>query len=175
MKKLQNKSRQEAVGNLTTNTHPTTKLMYISDTVDINVPPEAVYDWMMTFVENYQSWHPAHVTSRWLKGEPYEVGSVLYVEEYLGDELHKLKFKITKIMKNKGFEFRILFPESIIMPKGEFLVEPTATGSQFTATLYYRFGKLLNLFAKKEKEIIEQHQREEGINLKRLLEGKDEA
>lgn len=149
--------------------------MYARDSVEINVPPEAVYDWLMSFVKNYRSWHPAHVKCRWLKGKPFEIGSVLYVEEYLGDELHKLKFKITRIKQNKGFEFRILFPASILVPKGEFLIEPTEVGSRFTATLYYRFGKLLALLAKKEKEIIEQHQREEGVNLKRLLEGKDEV
>jgi hypothetical protein len=135
--------------------------MYAQDSVEINVPPEAVYDWLMHIVENYRSWHPAHVECMWIKGKSFEIGSVLYTEEYLGDELHKLKFKVTRIKQNKGFEFCILFPGSIFVPKGEFVIEPTKAGSRFTATLHYRFGRLLTLFAKKEKEIIEQHQREE--------------
>lgn len=149
--------------------------MYARDSIEISVPPEDVYDWLMNIVKNYQSWHPAHVDCRWLKGEPFEIGSVLYAEEYLGGELHRLKFKITRIKENKGFEFRTLFPASIFVPKGEFVIEPTKVGSLFTATLYYRFGKLLSLLAKKEKEAIEQHQKEEGVNLKSLLEGNVEV
>ena len=126
----------------------------------------------MHFVTNYRSWHSAHVECRWLKGEPFEIGSVLYAEEYLGGKLHALKFKITRIERNKGFEFRILFPASIFVPRGEILIESMSTGRRFMASLFYRFGKLLSLFAKKEREAIEQHQREEGVNLKKILERK---
>ena len=149
--------------------------MYARDSVELKVTPDVIFDWLMNFVENYQSWHPAHVKCKWLKGEPFEVGSVLYAEEYLGGDLHKLKFKITCIQKNKGFKFRILFPASIFVPAGEFKIEPTNMGSRFTAILYYRFGKFLSLFAKKEKNIIEQHQKEEGVNLKKILERKSEV
>lgn len=149
--------------------------MYAKDSVELKVSPEVVFDWLMHFDENYRSWHPDHVKCRWVKGKPFEVGSVLYAEEFLGGELHKLKFKITGIKKNKGFKFRILFPASIFIPKGEFAIEPTTMGSRFTAILYYRFGKFLSLFAKREKEIIEKHQKEEGLNLKKLLEGNGEV
>jgi len=151
------------------------EIMYAKDSVEINAPPEAVFDWLMHFVENYRSWHPAHVKCRWLKGSFFEVGSVLYAEEYLGDDLHKLKFKVTSVKKNEGFKFRILFPSSIFVPAGEFVIESTNLGSRFTAILYYRFDRLLSVFARKEKEIIEQHQKEEGINLKNLLEGQSEV
>ena len=149
--------------------------MFAKSSVEIYAPPEAVFDWLIHFVENYRSWHPAHVKCRWLKGDPFEVDSVLYAEEYLGDDLHKLKFKITSVTKNEGFKFRIMFPASIFVPAGEFAIEPTKVGSRFTAILYFRFGKLLSLLAKNKKIIIEQHQREEGFNLKRLLEKKDEV
>lgn len=144
--------------------------MYLRDSIEIDVPPERVFDWLMHFVENYRSWHPAHGECRWIRGKPFEIGSVLYAEEYLHDELHKLKFKMTKIVPNKGCKFRLLFPVSIIVPNGEFEVEPTETGSRFTATLYSRFGRLLSVFAKKEMKALEQHMREESINLRRLLE-----
>ena len=149
--------------------------MYAKDSVELKVSPEVVFDWLMHFDENYLSWHPDHLKCIWIKGKPFEVDSVLYVEEFLGGELHKLKFKITSIKKNKGFKFRILFPASIFIPTGEFSIEKTTIGSRFTAILYYRFGKLLSLFAKREKEIIEKHQREEGSNLKKLLEGNCET
>ena len=149
--------------------------MYAKDSIELKVPPEVVFDWLMNFVENYQSWHPAHVKCNWIKGKSFEVGSILYAEEFLGNKLHKLKFKITSIKKNEGFKYQILFPASIFIPAGEFAIESTNMGSRFTAILYYRFGKLLSLFAKKEKVIIEQHQKEEGVNLKKILEGSDEV
>jgi len=36
------------------------------------------------------------VSFRWLKGQPWVEGSVIYAEEYIHGKLHKLKFKITK-------------------------------------------------------------------------------
>lgn len=56
--------------------------------------------------ESYRAWHPDYVDIRWIKGEPLREGSIVYVEEYLQGDLHKLKFRITKIMPNRLIEYR---------------------------------------------------------------------
>jgi len=101
---------------------------------------------------------------------PFEEGSILYATEYLHGKLHKLRFKITKIEENERIEFKNLFPVSIISPKGSFIVELKGESCIFTATLSFRFGWLLLKFTKNEVEGIKIHMKEEGENLKKLLE-----
>jgi hypothetical protein len=82
--------------------------------------------------------------------------------------LHKCRSKITKVEKNKKIEFKNLFPISIICPKGSFIIEPKGKNSIFTATLSIRFGWL---FSKLNRvSVLEKHMKEEGENVKRLLE-----
>ncbi|MFX0206114.1 MAG: hypothetical protein ACFFDT_09015, partial [Candidatus Hodarchaeota archaeon] len=106
----------------------------------------------------------------WIKGEPFEVGSILYCEEYLHGDLHKMKFLGTKTVQNQKIEYKLLFPMSIICPKGSFLIEPKEGYSIFTATLSFRFGWFFQKFFRTRVEVITQHMKEEGENLKKLLE-----
>jgi hypothetical protein len=72
----------------------------LTDSIEVNASPEKVFSRLvqrMKDKESYQAWHPDHVDIRWIKGEPFHEGSVLYAEEYLHGELHKLKFLIMKI------------------------------------------------------------------------------
>lgn len=142
----------------------------LKDSVIINRPPEAVFEWFTHFTENYRAWHKDHVLARWVKGKNFEKGSVLYAEEYLGGRLEKLSFEITNCVPNELIEYKVLFPESIICSGGSFSIEPYNAGSVFTATLSFRFGGLLSKVARKRVEGIRVHMREEGENLKVLLE-----
>jgi len=140
------------------------------DSIKINRPPEIVFEWLAHFEENYRAWHKDHVLARWVKGRNFEKGSVLYAEEYLGGKLEKLSFEITNYVPNELIEYKVLFPESIICSGGSFLIEPSNGGSVFTATLSFRFGGVLSKFAGKRAEAIRLHMKEEGENLKALLE-----
>ena len=119
-------------------------MVTLEDSVEINKPPEVLFEWLHHFVENYQSWHPDHVMAKWLKGDNFREGAILYAEEYIGDKLEKLSFKITKNVPNKVIEYKVLFPESIICSGGSFIIEPRNNGSIFTATLSFRFGSVLS-------------------------------
>ena len=145
-------------------------MITLRDSIEIKTTPEIIFEFFVHFEENYHAWHPDHVKCCWLKGEPFEEGSILYVEEYLHGELHKMKFLGTKVEQNKKIEYKLLFPMSIICPKGSFLIEPKGENCIFTATLSYRFEWLFLRFAKDRVEAIKKHIREEGENLKRLLE-----
>ena len=107
---------------------------------------------------------------KWIKGNNFEKGSVLYAEEYLGDKMEKLSFEITNCVRNELIEYKVLFPESFVCSGGSFSIKPSNGGSVFTATLSFRFGGLVSMAAKKRAEAIRQHMKEEGENLKVLLE-----
>ncbi|MGD2127068.1 MAG: SRPBCC family protein [Desulfobacteraceae bacterium] len=153
-------------------------MITLKDSIEIKATPERVFEWLVQRFKDkasYQAWHPDHIDIRWIKGEPLQEGSVLYAEEYLHGDLHKLKFRITKIVPNSVIEYRPLFPMSILAPGNTFLMEPkgenscifTAMGSlRLPAWLFKRIHKK----HKNKIEATEQHMKEEGENLKRALE-----
>jgi uncharacterized protein YndB with AHSA1/START domain len=98
--------------------------MIIENSIEIKAPPEKVYEWLIQRFEsseNYGAWHPEHVSVHWIKGSSAQEGYVLYVEEYLHGELHKLKSLITKIEPNRRIEYRLLFPALPLLPKNGFI------------------------------------------------------
>ena len=153
-------------------------MITLKDSIEVKAPAEKVFQWLtqrMKDKESYQAWHPEHVDIRWIKGKPLQEGSIIYAEEYLHGDLHKLKFRITKIVPNRLIEYRSLFPLSIIAPGNKFIIEPTGRDSCiFTATGSLRIPRWLFVrMHKKHKHKIDatqQHMKEEGLNLKKALE-----
>lgn len=149
-------------------------MITITDSIEVNATPEQVFGWLIQRMkdrESYQVWHPDHVDIRWIKGKPFQKGSVLYAEEYLHGELHKLKFRIIRIVPNKEIIYRALFPMSLFAPQNAFLIEPTGKNSCiFTATGSFRAGPLFKKFGKTKIEATRQHMKEEGENLKSAVE-----
>lgn len=144
-------------------------MITLRDSIEMKTTAERIFEFFVHFEENYHAWHPDHVKAYWM-GEPAKEDSILYCEEYLHGELHKMKFLGTKVEQNKKIEYKLLFPMSIICPKGSFLIEPKGENCIFTATLSFRFGWLFLRFAKDRVEAIKKHIKEEGENLKKLLE-----
>ena len=127
---------------------------------------------------SYRAWHKDdHVSFRWLKGQPWAEGSVMYAEEYLHGKLHKLKFVVTKIVPNEKIEYT---PVSRFIrkffPKNEFIIEQKGDSCLFIASGTYRVGWIGKVFFGKaiEKGLssVRKHMKEEGENLKRILESK---
>jgi hypothetical protein len=145
-------------------------MLTLKDSVRIEKPPEVIFNWFDNFVKNYKSWHPGHVKAVWLKGDGFRKDSILYSEEYLGGKLEKLRFKIIDYRKGKEIKYKVLFPESIVCSGGAFVVKSVKGGSVFTATLSFRWGFLLSRLFPRKLEAIKAHMREEGENLKKLLE-----
>ena len=150
----------------------------LTDTIEINTTPKNVFQFLTGIIDNesYQAWHKEdHVAFRFIKGEPWVVGSVIHAEEYVHGKLHKLRFIITKIEPNKKIEY---IPASWLLrkyfPKNEFIIEAQADTCRFIASGTYRIGWIgKTLFKRKLDEglaSIKQHMKEEGENLKRILE-----
>lgn len=142
----------------------------LKDSIEINAPPERIFEWLIHLPENYRAWHSDHGECRWLKGGGFEEGSILYVEEYLHGELHKFKFKTTAMEPNRRIDYKASFPQSLIFTKGAFIIEPKGTSCIFTATMSFRFSWLLSKLAGARAAAISKHMREEGENLKELME-----
>jgi len=144
----------------------------LSDSIEIKTSPEKAYEWFINIDQNYKEWHPDHVKAIWLTENKMKVGSKLYSEEYIHGELHKIKFKCTNIEPNRKIEFKNLLPMSLICPKGSFIFEPKGDNCIFTATLSFRMGNTLSKIVKTKVEALINHMKEEGENLKRILENK---
>ena len=144
-------------------------MITLKDSIEITTTPDNIFKWLKNLDKHYKEWHPDHV--KWINETGgLDEGDIVYYEEYLHGELHKIRSKIMKVEKNKRIEFRNLFPISIICPKGSFIVDPGEETCIFTATLSFRFGNLFSKLAKSRVEALKKHIREEGENLKRLLE-----
>jgi hypothetical protein len=148
----------------------------LKHSIEIRTTPEKIWDFFLHLDEHYTTWHPEdHVLLRWIKGKPWEEGSVVYAEEYLHGKLHRLKFQVVKVVPNREVEFS---PASRILrfyfPKNTFLIEQRGDSCFFTATGHMKVGWIVaNLFKKQYDRGIEsarKHMKEEGENLKRILE-----
>ena len=150
----------------------------LTDSIEIKTTPKEIFDFFTHLVDDqsYRAWYPDdHVALRWIKGQPWEEGSVVYAEEYIHGKLHKLRFVITKVIPNRRIEFaplsrflRIYFPKNI------FAIEPKEDNCVFTASGCLRVGWLVKTFAKDKLKqglsSVRKHMKEEGENLKRILE-----
>ena len=143
----------------------------LKDTIIICEPPQKIYGWFINnFAKDYKKWHQEHISAKWKKGKNFAIGSILVAEEYLGGDMEKLRFKTTKNIPNRLIEYKVLFPESIICQGGSFEFEPHQKGSRFTAMLKFRFGSVSAKIMSKKAEAIKKHMKEEGENLKKILE-----
>ena len=151
----------------------------LTDSIEIKATPEEVFSFFMGIVDDasYQAWHPEdHVSFRCIKGEPWRKDSVAYAEEYIHGKLHRFKFLIKEVVPNRKIE---LVPLSrflrIYFPRNTFLIESRDHSCVFTASGVLRVGRLAKLLAGRKFEhglsSVRKHMKEEGENLKRILEG----
>jgi hypothetical protein len=153
----------------------------LTDSIEIRTAPEKIFGFFLQIVDDasYQAWHPEdHVAFRWIRGEPWQQGSVAYAEEYIHGKLHKFKFLIKEVVPNRKIE---LVPLSrllrIYFPRNTLLIEPRDGSCVFTASGVLRVGRLAKLLARNKLEkglsSVRKHMQEEGENLKRLLEKRE--
>jgi len=152
----------------------------VTESIEIGATAEKIFGFFLQIVDDasYQAWHPKdHVAYRCIKGKPCEEGSVVYAEEYMHGKLHKLKFLVKEVVPNRKIEFvplsRLL---RIYFPRNTFLIEPGDGSCVFTASCVVRVGPLVKLLARTKLEeglsSVRKHMREEGENLKRIVEEK---
>jgi hypothetical protein len=95
----------------------------------------------------------------------------LYAEEYIHGQLHKLKFRITKVLPGQEIIYKFLFPFSLFLPGGSFIIEPKGkSGCVFIATMLLRPGPVVAKILKNRIAALARHMREEGENIKKALD-----
>jgi len=149
------------------------KEIVLTDSIAINASVEKVWEFFDHLDVNYKSWHEdAHVTCRWLKGRPHEEGSVAYFEEILDGKLCKVEAITVKVEKYRVVETKSPFPASLIHTKGTYIFEPKDNSSVFTAINHFRIPPLFNKRLLSLVAATEKHMKEEGENLKIIIESK---
>jgi len=147
----------------------------LTDTVNINASPKQIWDFFINLENNYIAWHPHdHKKFEWA-GEPMAEGTKWYAEELVHGHLFKLKGKVGKVIPHKEITFKYSFPISLVSPRFVWKIKTLDNSvSSFTALSYLNAGDFFSLLSKKEMEwklkATKQHTKEEGENLKKLLE-----
>jgi hypothetical protein len=153
---------------------PEASMIELSDTIDIDVPPETLWAWFQRLPEHYREWHPDHISCRWLRGDAFEPGARMEAVEFLHGRRHRLQLTMIDTESLRRVQYRI-YPGV----GGSLEAEPTATGSRFTAkveigtrlpVIRWIIDTIVRRMLAPQLEAIRQHQHEEGINLKAILE-----
>ena len=144
--------------------------MVLKDTVEINTTPEKIWEFFVNMDKNYKAWHPEdHIVFRWTKGRPMEEGSTIYAEEVVGGKLLKGKVTCVDVVPNRKFALKPPFPRSLFC-KYEYLIEPRGKKTAFTAITHLKYPGFARKHIQSLIEVGEKHVREEGENLKKILE-----
>ena len=150
-------------------------MILLRDTVEIEASPEQIFDWLAHFQENYLTWHPDHVECRYLQGTSIlEEGSVLYIEEVLHGQLHRLNLRATQVTPNTRLEYQAGFGIGgafEIKPRGDYVafVADVTLGLE-TPLLGWIIDWVMQKLMSSRLEAMKQHMAEEGKNLKQWLE-----
>ncbi len=145
-------------------------MIILKDTIEIKASPEQIVDFFLHFKDNFHAWHPDHVECRYLTPGPLKEGSVIYIEEYIGGRLVKVRLHITKIeprrleCKVSPYGSRSIY---IMEPKGD---KTLLTTEMHMGTKIPLLGRIVDKIIKGRAEALKRHLAEEGQNLKRILE-----
>lgn len=150
-------------------------MIRLQDRIEIRATPEQVWTWLDDLPQVYLSWHPDHVACRVLHGSLLTVGSEFECREYLHGKLHTLKFRMTKVIPNERVEYVVYglghgaFETKTSQGVGVHFVAELDIGSDIPI-IGWTVDKIFQWFLKSRLESMQQHMREEGHNLKAILE-----
>jgi hypothetical protein len=110
-----------------------------------------------------------------VNGEPWEEGSVCHAVEKMGGKVGKLKMVVTKVIENDYIEYA---PVSKFLrryiPRLTSEIRSVDNGCEFTATMDCRIPLIPRILfpgkVSRQLEGVNKHMREEGENMKDLLE-----
>ena len=146
--------------------------MILSETSPvIRAAPEAVFSFFEGMETNYARWHLDHVSFRWLDPPSLSPGVRFYFEERIAGKLLKKQVVFTRIEKGSLIEFA---PTSrlfqLFLPRISFWITQTSGKITITQDIQLRIGPIAARLNQRELDAVRIHMREEGQNLKVLLE-----
>lgn len=145
--------------------------MILAERIAIRTSPDAVFHFFAEMERNYLRWHPDHVLFRW-DGEPgLREGAEFYFEEWIGGELLKKRVRFTRIEPGHIIEFApVSFFFRLFLPRMTFLIARNNGTCHLTQEIQVRIGPIAAALNKRRFDAVRRHMREEGENMKRLLE-----
>jgi hypothetical protein len=146
--------------------------MILSETSPvIGAAPGSLFAFFEGMEANYTRWHPDHVLFRWLDPPSLSPGARFYFEERIAGKLLRKQVVFTRIESGSLIEFA---PTSrlfrIFLPRISFLIRQVPGGFTITQDIQLRIGPLAAKLNRRELDAVRVHMREEGENLKFLLE-----
>ncbi|MDZ5812740.1 SRPBCC family protein [Halorubrum sp. AD140] len=145
--------------------------MILEATTEVEAPPEAVYRFFEEMEEHYERWHPDHVSFRWTEGDGLRRGAEACFEEQIAGKLRRQTVRFVEVTPDRYLEFK---PTSrlvaLLMPHVSFAIDARADGCVVTQRIKVRTGPIGARLNAREFDAVRTHMREEGENLKRLLE-----
>lgn len=149
--------------------------MILQETTEVKASPGDVFRFFESMEENYRQWHPDHVAFRWVDGGRLEEGEQAYFEERIAGKRQQKTVRFTRIDPNRYIEFK---PTSLLvgllMPHISFAITPREDGCEVTQRIKVRTGPIGARLNRREFDAVRVHMREEGENLKRILESESE-
>lgn len=124
--------------------------------------------------QEYVSWHPDHVACHVVKGSLLQPGCEIKCQEFLHGQLHTLRLRLTRVDPGKRIEYMI--PG---FGRGAFEVISEEDKVEFVAELGLGstlpivgplIDAVLRTLLRPRLEAMRQHMREEGQNLKKIIE-----
>lgn len=146
--------------------------MLLEDRTLIEAPPERVFGFFDAMAQNYLRWHPDHARFEWRQGDRVAVGNTFYFEEVIAGRLLKKEVVFTAVEPGRFMAFApTWWLMRLFLPSMTFETRPHGTGTEFVAAIRVRTGPVGARLNRREFDAVRQHMREEGENLKRLMEG----
>jgi uncharacterized protein YndB with AHSA1/START domain len=145
----------------------------MSHSIEIDASPEEVFAFFVNLEENYTRWHPNHNEFRWIKGEAMHEGSVAFADQMGRGKSQRQNVRIDRVEPNRRIEFSWTNPlVRFLLPRNVWVFEPANGGCRFTAESDVRLGWISSRMTHVRKGLEEGrvHLKEEGENLKRLIE-----
>jgi hypothetical protein len=146
-------------------------MMILEVRTNINAPASKIFSFFNEMQENYVRWHPDHVLFNWRRGCGVAPGNVFYFEEVVADEHEKKEVVFTEVAKDRYLAFA---PTDdvfrLLLPRISFEMNEGTQSTELIAQVVARMGPIaVWVYRRKIRRII-QHMREEGANLKQLVE-----
>jgi hypothetical protein len=145
--------------------------MILQTTTRVQAPAADVFGFFEDMADNYVRWHPDHVAFEWTKGEGLHPGAEATFEERIGGRRQRPTVRFTDVVPDRSIEFR---PTSrlvaLLMPRVSYTIEPREDGCDLTQRIRVRTGPIGAWLNRRKFDAVRTHMREEGENLKRLVE-----
>lgn len=154
--------------------------MILQESIKIKAKPKAIFQFFEEMEHNYSRWHLHHVLFRWVSGRGVQEGNVFYFEEYIAGKLLKKRVVFTRVEPCRHIEFAPTFwLLKLFLPRLVFRIERDVEQDpdecMFVAQIQLRMGPLAARLNKRELDAVRKHMKEEGENVKRILEQRGEA